>query len=1480
VKWILDHCRFLESQMVETRDALTRQLYRALPRCDSESNSLPWIHALARDFVHRTVRRDIAGEMNCHSLEPDTLIAYFEAAQKERALCLVELWAIKPLIKLSLLESLGNALIEHSEDSPTCAAVARSVVTNLYALDGFPWREVTESLSSLDEVLRLDPLSVYERMDFETRDAYRRAAEGLARRSALSEEEVGRLAIELAFDGRCDNVGEEPRDHVGYYLLGRGLGRLEARMSCRPSIAIRVRRTVEQWAGLVYPASIGVVTALMVAALAPLLRPAPGWFWLLLILPVTQAAVAIVNRIVTAVVPPRRLPRMDFSHGVPEDCRTFVVVPTLLLSRDQVDVLVERLEIHYLANRDPNLRFALLTDGADAAHRTDQDELAEICRQRIERLNERYSRDAYSPFYLFHRGRRWNERESVWMGHERKRGKLNDFNSFLLGESDRFEIKAGDLSAIRDIRYVITLDADTQLPLDTARHLIGTAAHPLNRPVVDPRSNMVRQGYAILQPRIGISMASTERSRFASLQSGAVGLDSYTTAVSDVYQDLCGQASFTGKGLYDLHAFHRAVAARFPDNTLLSHDVIEGEHARVGLVTDVEIIDDYPSSYEAFSKRKHRWIRGDWQLVRWLLPRVPHASGASVANPLSFLSRWKILDNLRRSALEASALALIVFGWRAGHALGSILVLTFLLNAGAYLDLLISTLRLPPRRALRSYMKTKVAQLGQSHVETVAFLVFLLHQTLVTTDAIVRSLARQFITGRRLLEWESMAQAESSPNRGHGLVRWSLFLTPVASCALLAGLWPGREHAQPAIAASMVWMASSWAARWLDRQPSQPASWSSGDLKFLRDVAVRTWRYFLDWSQPDTHWLVPDNIDEASGRVAYRTSPTNIGLQLGAALAAHDLGFHTHQELSVTLTRTLDTLDRLETHRGHFYNWYDTRTLGSLRPRYVSAVVSGNLCASLLTAKQACLEILNEPIVSRQLWDGLRDHCAQVRRALPAGTRPRSLRAITLMLDGASPLDDLSASLRTLNAMRALAVDTIERLAALSKRGASQRANEQSQEAGYWSAALLDRIDAAVRDVHMFAPFIETSLSRECAEGALTDRLREIEEAAHRMPTLAGAQRHYDDLECAVLDCLNSPMCVPGATAERLSRFLEQISDARRAACEALADLQSVADRASRFVERTDFAFLFDCRRKLLRVGYNADTQELDPYCYGLLASEARTAVFVAIAKRDIPREAWFHLGRKLTCYGKYRTLVSWSGTMFEYAMPALFMKSSDHTLLGASIQRAVRIQQLYGRERGVPWGMSEAAYSACDETQGRRYQAFGVPDLAMKRMHAWDLVVAPYATLLALMIDRAAALDNLRSMASRGYLGRYGFYESIDCRGQGVDLDRATPPRTVPLFMAHHQGMSLMALGNALCDNAMQRRFHTEPIVLTAELLLQERLPALMAEGDMDVLPSEIPVAPHLQVVARWEREIVAPSEGAIMRPRDMETSATVDAA
>jgi hypothetical protein len=1451
VKWLLDHYQFLELQVAETRDALSARMYRALPHSTNGSCTVPLIHQSVAALVQRTLERDSV-EGQARSIDGDALITHFEAAQATRALCLAELWAIRPLIKLSLLEALAHALTAHPLDADTCETVARSAISNLYALDELPWRELTESLSALHDVLRLDPAGIYLRMDFETRDSYRRAVEAIAKRCGWDEPDVARLAIELACEPCRDTGGNERTDHVGYYLVGNGIGALEARLPCTSTASIRFRRAVSGWMGVVYPTSIIVVTALIVAATTQFLRPLPSWFALLLILPALHAAVAIVNGVAHAALPPRRLSRLDFSEGVPDDCRTFVVVPTLLFSGADVQGLLETLELHYLANRDPNVRFALLTDGADSTERTAREELADICREGIEELNERHSDVGGGPFYLFHRGRRWNERESLWMGRERKRGKLNDFNAFLLGGADPFDIKAGDLSAIGSVRYVITLDRDTQLPLENARKLIGTAAHPLNTPIIDSRTNTVRHGYAVLQPRIGVSLVSAERSRFADLQSGAVGLDPYTTGVSDVYQDMCGQASFVGKGLYDLSAFHRVASDRFPDNILLSHDLIEGEHARVGLVSDVEVIDDYPGSYEAYSKRKHRWIRGDWQLVRWLLPWVPGRQGFA-RNPLSFISRWKIVDNLRRSALEASAVALLVGGWRQGHAVGCAIAVGIFLNAGAYVDLLLSGARLPQRRLLRSYLRTKAAHFGRSLLETLVCLIFLMHQAFVATDAIVRTLVRQFVTGRHLLEWESMAQADSAQIRSSSFVRSYLFVTPLVALVLLAAFWSSkRSPGWLPIGVCVGWMASPAVASWMNRRGSQLVSWAPADVTFLRDVALRTWRYFVDWSESEVHWLVPDNIDEASDQVTDRTSPTNIGLQLTATLAAHDFGYLTQQELAATMTRVLDTLERLESYRGHFYNWYDTRSLEPLLPRYVSSVDSGNLCASLVTVQQGCLEAFDEPIVSSQLWTGLRDHLACAQRTLHRDARDRSFRALAALLAADGQPSEVSALHQALRTMRQLATVVFE-------------ANVANEEAGYWLAALLARIDASLYTLNTLAPFVETPFASESLQGPLGDRLRQIDEAARRTPPLSDLQAHYDELERAARHCLRSLASTDRVLARSLIRFCEQIAGARAAATALERSLRAASDRASRIAGMTDFSFLFDPRRKLLRVGYDVDREELDQSCYGLLASEARVAVFFAIAKRDIPVEAWFHLGRALTRFGNDRTLVSWSGTMFEYTMPLLFMKCRENTLLGASVRRAVSIQQTYGRKRHVPWGLSEAAYSGYDEGQGRRYQAFGIPQLAMKRMRDSDLVVAPYATLLALNIARAAALDNLRSMASKGWLGRFGFYESIDYRSH--ESDRTTRPQIVPLFMAHHQGMSLIAIDNALFDNAMQRRFHAEPLIATVERLLEERVPGVIPESAKGALPSDMPTRPHLQLNSRPEREIGPASENAMLR-------------
>ncbi|HWW88390.1 MAG TPA: hypothetical protein VNZ26_32570, partial [Vicinamibacterales bacterium] len=1175
-KWLRDHYRFLEHQAIETREALTDRSYRALPRrADEPGVALPLVHEIAGALVQQMVEVAITTEEGCR-LDADALRAHFEAAQTKRTLSLAELWAIKPLVKLSLFECLHRALTDYPLQSDECEAVVRLVVTSLYTLDEVQWRELTESLSALHAVLALDPAGVYEQMDFETRDEYRRAAEAIARRSGLDEHEVGRLAIELACERKHDGVpgrNDEPTSHVGYFLVGNGVTALEARTRSTPPTITRMRRAAGKWAGLLYPGAIVVVTGLIVAAVSSLLRPVPTWLMALLILPATHAAVALVNRISHAAVPPRRLPRLDFSDGIPDNCRTFVAVPTLLFSRAEVDELLERLELHYLSNRDPNVKFALLTDGPDSTERIDEhDELAEICRAGIDELNARYSGKGDGPFYLFHRGRRWNEHEAVWMGHERKRGKLNDFNRFLVGGPDSFGVKAGDLSAIGGIRYVITLDRDTQLPLEAARDLIGTAAHPLNRPIIDPRTNTVCQGYGVLQPRVGVSLVSGDRSRFAHLQSGAVGLDPYTTAVSDVYHDLCGQGSFAGKGLYDLAAFHRVASNRFPDNLLLSHDLLEGDHARVGLVTDVEMIEDYPSSYEAYSKRKHRWTRGDWQLIRWLLPRVPDAMGDLTPNPLSAISRWKIFDNLRRSTLEASMLALLVGGWWAGHALGCTIAVAVLLNAGSYLDLLISAIRLPQPRLLRSYARTKLSAFGRSQAETLACLVFLFHQALVGTDASVRALARQFITGRHLLEWETMSQADSSRNRFSGLVGGYFLLTPVAALAMLVSArYAGHELTSIPIGVSLAWMASPVIAAWMNRRTARVTSWSPTDRKFLRGVALHTWRYFVDWSRPETHWLIPDNIDEASRRVAYGTSPTNIGFQLGATVAAHDFGYLSSKELAVTLTRVLDTLETLETHRGHLYNWYDTRTLDPLPPRYVSTVDSGNLCVSLVAAKHACLEALDEPILGPAVWAGLRDHLASVRKALGKNTRDGSLRSIASLLEDPVQPADLSASRQLLDTLRALATKLLENLTP-SKR-------QNNEDARYWSAALLARIDEALRTVHTLAPFVETLDSTGGDAAPVAERLRAIRAAARGVPTFSTIQSYYDGLEAAVHDCLCSLAMTDIGQARALTHLLDGIAAARAEASSIHRTLEEASARASQLAVRTDFRFLFDSKR-------------------------------------------------------------------------------------------------------------------------------------------------------------------------------------------------------------------------------------------------------------------------------------------------------------
>ncbi len=1411
-QWLVDHHSFIQFQIRETRRNLPASYVRELLKAGKSAvSNEPRIYRIAADLVAHST--DV--------IDSDAIASFGQVLREQDSLKLSELWAFGSILRLAIIERLCGEL--NSEP------VVSACILSLRALDGMPLRDFVESVSAAEAVLRHDPAGVYARMDFATRDRYRHEVEKLARRGRLTEVEVAQAAVDAAVQARSKGVDDPRIGHVGYYLIGAGAKEFRKHIGCKRVLSFTARSFLERWPSFFYVGSLVLSTALIFFGFTHLAGTFPLWMSALLLIPVIQAALEIVNLFVSHVLAPRAVPSLDFSDGIPDSCRTMAVVPTLLLSAKNIEKLLEDLEIRYLANRDPNLFFGLLTDFSDAAHReTDNDSIVSLCVDGIHRLNDRYGADHSGPFYLFHRARVWNAQESRWMGHERKRGKLNDLNKLLQGRENWFDTVTGDRSRLREIRYVITLDTDTQLPRDTAAKMVGAMAHPLNRPVVDPRTGTVIDGYALIRPRVVVSMESAARSRLAQIFSGQPGFDPYATAVSDVYQDLHGQASFTGKGIYDVAAFDTAVGDRFPDNSILSHDLIEGEHARTGLLTGVELIEDYPASYRAFSKRKHRWVRGDWQLLPWLSRRPPVPAGRAAHNPLSLLSRWKVLDNLRRSLCEISLLLLLVLGWTVlNHQARWTFAILALLQLPAYVDILLRVTRLPEVRLWPAFAHRLGERFVQSHRDTILNLVFLPHQALLMADAILRTLVRRYFTGRKLLEWETMAQSESARNTDMDMLERYFCLSAVAPIVLLFAL-PAVNV--PVALVCALWIVAPLMAVWLNQPPPGPAPLSDTDRLFLRDTALRTWRFFADHSHAEHHWLVPDNVQEDPPLAAHRISPTNLGLHLTSHLAAHDFGYANTAELSVGLRRMLDTMENIPRYRGHFYNWWETRGLTPLAPHYVSSVDSGNLCASLSVVRQGALLLLKQPVFGPGILGGLRDHVLRLREELPYAMR--TVSTMRLLASLLRQLDCQPTDLFFWKSALIEARDMVDRvrgaLDTTHARLTAQHEHAKSEELRYWELLLVERIHAALAELYELAPWLgpecepELRINMRDTTLALAPLFSELSPVA----VLAELPDLYERIRQRTIERLESSEPLYPALRAALQELMHRLPDARAAALQLIHRLEGIAIDAGRFFDDMDFRFLYDGRRKLLRVGYDVDAAQADESCYDLLASEARTAVFLAIAKGDIPREAWFHLGRKLTGYRNHRTLVSWSGTMFEYLMPLLHLKAYPNTLIDRGMRGAVRIQQVFAQERHIPWGISEAAYSARDSHLQYQYRAFGVPSTSARADRPENLVVAPYASMLALMLDPAAATSNLRVLAGMGCLERHGFIESIDYSAE-------SKPEFIRCFMAHHQGMGLLAIGNALLNNRMQERFHLDPLVQATEFLLQERMPAMV-----EVLP------------------------------------------
>jgi cyclic beta-1,2-glucan synthetase len=1328
--------------------------------------------------------------------------------------------------------------LEHQEQVATHVTV-RNVITSMRLLSAVDWNEFFESVSLVEEALR-EGTRVAE-MDFATRDRYRRAVEELSRGAGLSEVEIARRAAVRARQAAKEQAEVRFTD-PGYYLISRGRQELEKELRYRVPVRQWLRRA---WIGAATPGYLGtifLVTAAVVSlpvAISALQATEPWVIALLAFLslaPASDLAIAVINRDVTRLVGPRRLPKLELASGVPEALRTLVAVPILLATESDASEAIERLEVHYLGNAEGDVHFALLSDWADAPEESMPEDEAALAAAMdgIAALNAKHGKapDGSDRFYLFHRRRVFNDREGLWMGWERKRGKLHELNRLLRGATDTTFLPLDRLSGgvAEGVRYVLTLDADTRLPRDTVRRLVGAMAHALNQPVFNPATGLIAEGHGVLQPRVTPTLPQAgSGTPYQRLFSGPRGIDPYAFAVSDVYQDLFDEGIYTGKGIYDLDAFERALAGRVPANALLSHDLFEGLFARAGLVSDIEIFEEFPGHYEVSASRQHRWARGDWQLLPWIFPRIPTAQGRRTANPISAIGRWKMLDNLRRSLSAPAAVATLAAAWTLPG-----------VDAGLWTGLIVATIALPglsslfggflPERkgiAKRSFLRGLGSDLTVWIGQTVVRLVLLAHQAWLMTDAILRTLGRLLLTRHRLLEWVPAAQARRALDLKiagfYRRMQGAVLVTAAVALAVVVLRPTSWPYACVLVAA---WALSPLVARRISLPPRvvEQEPLAEEDARQLRQIGRRTWRYFEAFAGKDENWLPADNLQESPQRViAHRTSPTNIGLALLSTVAANDFGWIGTIDMVERLEATFATLAKLERFQGHFYNWYDTRSLQPLEPRYVSTVDSGNLAGHLIALRHACLERIGLSPVSSHALEGVADALTLLResaRTLAAGRREgtvtrRQLDSAVAKIQGlltpppqtseewVARFDELAARAETL-------VDTLQ-ATALDSPG------EASEEAVNWAKELSATIASHRRDVEATQSWASRAPSADAADALIALGRNDF--------SLAVAADRYEE---AARELKAAQPEREGDTATATAEAIADLENAAEAAAALARRLTALARTASRLAEETNFTFLYDAERKLFSIGLRLTDGRLDSGYYDLLASEARLASFVAIARGDVPVAHWFKLGRPLTPVGKGSALISWSGSMFEYLMPDLVMEAPSGSLLDQTNRLVVERQIRYGEQHRIPWGISESAYNARDLGFTYQYSNFGVSGLGLKRGLSEDLVVAPYATALAAMIEPRAAVRNFERFTSRGAAGRYGFYESLDFtpahlpEGEAFSIVRA--------FMAHHQGMTIVAIANALQENAFRARFHAEPAIQATELLLQERTPRTVA--------------------------------------------------
>ena len=1138
-----------------------------------------------------------------------------------------------------VVEKLGTTVSdvikkEHFEIAVNKVTMGNSI-TSIKEIQRINFLEIFEKINGVEEILKKDPVQVYSKMDYKTKDYYRGKIKEISKKTKISEIYIARKMLELA-EENFKKEGQNKKSHIGYYLIDKGINSLYTRLEYNTK-----REETEQNKTKIYILTVTVLSILVSMFLSYIVNLQIKntivliVSFILFLIPSSEVVIKVIQNILNKTVKPKVIPKIDFSKGIDKEYSTFVVIPTILKNREKVQEMMENMERYYLANKSENLYFSLLGDCSESSLKQEKfdEEVIQEGKKQVEKLNKKYPNKDFPIFSFIYRERQWNEKENAYLGWERKRGLLNQFNEYILHQKNPFKINTiqnyienqNSKEILKNIKYIITLDADTDLILNSAQELIGAMAHILNEPVIDEQKNIVVEGYGIMQPRVGINLDISYKTLFTKIFAGAGGIDSYTNAISDIYQDNFKEGIFTGKGIYDLKIFSKVMENAIPENTVLSHDLLEGCYLRCGLVSDIMLMDGYPTKYTSFMNRLSRWIRGDWQIVYWLRKK----------SPLNLLSKYKIFDNLRRSLFEISILVALIY----------INILRYIFNINVLgIDIVLILIEITPYiLELFNYLIAKkdgeekqktftpqISGLKGIVLRTIITLGCLPYKAYSSLKAIGRTIYRLIITHKNLLEWTTSEEAEKSSKTDFISYYKSMFINVVIG--ILSLITYIQDKNIIAILLGILWIITPSIMWYISKENEEKQSkekLTQEEQKYILEIGKKTWEYFNKYLNQENNYLMPDNYQEdRKNKIVRRTSSTNIGLSMLVVISAHDLGYIDLNKAIETLKNIIYTIETLQKWNGHLYNWYNTETKEPLIPRYISTVDSGNFVGYLYVVKT---------------W-----------------------------------------------------------------------LEEKSEE------TLTEIVDKLIRD--------------------------------------------------------------------------------------------------------TDFSKLYLKEQQIFSIGFNIEENKLTNSYYDLLASEARQASLIAIAKKDVPVKHWNSLSRTLTTLGKYKGLISWSGTSFEYLMPNINIPKYKGSLLDESCKFMIMSQMEYAKKLQIPWGISEAAFNLKDLYSNYQYKAFGIPWLGLKRGLADEMVVAPYGSILAITDYPKEVYQNLKRLEQYGMNGKYGFYESIDFTPER--LEKGKKSSIVKTYMAHHQGLILLSIDNLFNDNILQKRFIKNPEISAVNILLQERMP------------------------------------------------------